>query len=72
MATWQPMASIETRAPTRSSRSIKAGMAVISLDFSNTAFWPSTSRLSEPRRYRDRVHLESLTARNMVRMSQVL
>ena len=34
---WQPMASVETRAPSRSSRSMRAGMAVISLDFSNTA-----------------------------------
>ena len=34
---WQPMASVETRAPLRSSRSMRAGMAVISLDFSNTA-----------------------------------
>src|SRR5580704_11329536 len=45
MVTWQPMASVETRAPSRSSRSIRAGIAVISLDFSNTASWPSTNRL---------------------------
>jgi hypothetical protein len=32
-----PMASVETKAPVRSSRSIRAGIAVISLDFSNTA-----------------------------------
>jgi hypothetical protein len=37
MVVWQPMASVETRAPSRSSRSMRAGMAVISLDFSNTA-----------------------------------
>jgi hypothetical protein len=40
-----PMASIETRAPSRSSRSTSAGMAVISFDFSNTASWPSIRRL---------------------------
>src|ERR1700720_1593697 len=40
-----PMASIETRAPSRSSRSTRAGTAVISFDFSSTASWPSTSRL---------------------------
>jgi hypothetical protein len=36
MVVWQPMASVETRAPSRSSRSMTR-MAVISLDFSNTA-----------------------------------
>src|SRR6267154_2688753 len=41
-----PMASIETSAPSRSRRSTRAGMAVISFDFSSTASWPSTSRLS--------------------------
>src|SRR5436190_11754671 len=40
-----PMASIETRAPPRSMRSRRAGIAVISFDLSSTASWPSTSRL---------------------------
>ena len=40
-----PMASIETRAPVRSRRSTRAGMAVISFDFSSVASCPSTSRL---------------------------
>src|ERR1700692_4657439 len=40
-----PMASVETRAPSRSRRSTRAGTAVISFDFSSTASWPSTSRL---------------------------
>jgi hypothetical protein len=38
------MASIETKAPSRSMRSTSAGMAVISLDFSSVASWPSTRR----------------------------
>src|ERR1700735_4974941 len=40
-----PMASIDTRAPARSRRSARAGMAAISFDFSSTASWHSTSRL---------------------------
>jgi len=41
MAFWQPMASMVTKAPLRSSNSSKAGMAVISLDFASTATCPS-------------------------------
>src|SRR5580704_2691450 len=44
MSGLHPMASIETRAPSRSRRSTSAGIAVISLDFSSIASWPSTSR----------------------------
>ena len=41
MAFWQPMASMVTKAPLTSSRSSRAGMAVISLDLASTATWPS-------------------------------
>jgi hypothetical protein len=46
MAVWQPIASMVTVAPSRSSRRSSAGMAVISFDFSATATCPSTSRLA--------------------------
>jgi hypothetical protein len=38
------MASMVTSAPSSSSRSSSSGIALISLDFSATASWPSTSR----------------------------
>src|ERR1700719_3102229 len=44
MSGLHPMASIETRAPSRSMRFTSAGIAVISLDFSSVASWPSTKR----------------------------
>ena len=44
MVFWQPMASIETTAPCRSSNPSSSGMAVISFDFSATARWASTQR----------------------------
>ena len=40
MAFWQPMASMVTNAPCKSSNSSSFGIAVISLDFSATASWP--------------------------------
>ena len=43
MAAWQPMASMVTVQPTRSSSLSSAGIAVISLDLPSTASWPSTS-----------------------------
>src|SRR6266699_1483098 len=38
----QPIASMVTSAPSRARRESKAGMAMISFDFSSTASWPST------------------------------
>ncbi len=44
---WQPMASMVTMHPARSSSCSSLGMAVISLDFSSTLAWPSTKPLAE-------------------------